>query len=187
VDQGFGLASEAGCKTLFSFSKADLAKRFLDLADAPDELVPGINYDELPCSKGKKASKRCRERNGEDENGNKPSKSEAPTKSTVTSSQLSTTSASATPVARKDCAAIGRRDQRVLRQEYPDEIHEETVGDEVIGGRELLPRGYAPKKGTACKRLAATDLHSKNYPSASEPAVVSTYTEVPRMRQKKLM
>jgi hypothetical protein len=46
-------------------SKADLANRFWDLANAPDELVPGINYDELPCPKGRKASKKCKEKNGE--------------------------------------------------------------------------------------------------------------------------
>jgi hypothetical protein len=75
VDQGFGLASEAGCKTPFTFSKQALAEKFLDFSDAPDELVPGINYDELPCPKGKKASKKCKEKNGETDDEESSSKS----------------------------------------------------------------------------------------------------------------
>jgi len=74
VEQGFGLASEAGCSTPFSFFKQDLAKRFLDFANVPDELVPGINYDEMACPKGKKASKKCKEKNGDRDNNDSPSK-----------------------------------------------------------------------------------------------------------------
>jgi hypothetical protein len=62
VEQGCGLANEAGCSSPFSFSKQDLAKRFLDFANAPDDLVPGINYDEMACPKGRKHPKSARRR-----------------------------------------------------------------------------------------------------------------------------
>jgi hypothetical protein len=39
-----------------------------------DELVPFINYDELPCPVGRKASKKCKEKNGNDEKEEDPSK-----------------------------------------------------------------------------------------------------------------
>jgi hypothetical protein len=76
MDFSFGLTTQAGCKSPF-FSKADLFSKFLEFADAPDELTPVISYEQLPCPKGKKASKKCREKNGESEDENPPSKTEA--------------------------------------------------------------------------------------------------------------
>jgi hypothetical protein len=98
VDQGFGLASEAGCKTPFSFSKQALAEKFLDFTNAPDELVPEINYDDLPCPKGKKASKKCKEKNGEsDEDEDSSSKSGDDNQPTQSSTPPEATTADARP------------------------------------------------------------------------------------------
>ncbi|KAH7400509.1 hypothetical protein DE146DRAFT_780973 [Phaeosphaeria sp. MPI-PUGE-AT-0046c] len=162
VDQGFGLASEAGCKTPFKFSKADLAKRFVDFSDAPDELVPGINYDTMPCPKGKKASKKCRDRNGEqdsDESASKTKDSAKSTSASVVSSVVSSiVSSSATPLPTADCAAIGRRDTEALQEEYPS--LEDGIGGQESTGVELrsphLQPRYRPKTGQACSRNSLT-------------------------------
>ncbi|KAF2463814.1 uncharacterized protein BDR25DRAFT_362485 [Lindgomyces ingoldianus] len=171
VDQGFGLASAAGCKTPFSFSKADLAKRFLDFAGAPDELVPGINYDEMPCPKGKKASKKCKEKNGENDNNNAPSRTRDNNQPTKTSQRPSTTTTDAGPTAKADCAAIGRNDMVALLEITPD-VEEGLVGKRAVGttlqNRRLEARTFRPKKGDACVGSRKTTVESKKYPSAGE-------------------
>ncbi|KAH5090123.1 hypothetical protein HBI38_042970 [Parastagonospora nodorum] len=186
VEQGFGLASAAGCKTPFSFSKPDLAKRFLDFADAPDELVPGLNYDDLPCPKGKKASKKCKEKIGDHNDSGSSSKTEdnkqstkTPEQTTLTthsptysriSGQTSSSAPSATPTVKVDCAAIGRMDMEAFWDEFP-EMKEHTVEKRVIGttlySRRLEVR--TPKSGVVCEGTAKTILASKEYPRAGDP------------------
>ena len=195
MDQGFGLASEAGCKTPFSFSKVDLAQKFLDFADAPDELIPGINYDDMPCPKGKKASKSCKKKNGEADKDRPPSKSKgkdnptqtndkptdkptqstnSPAQTTVQSSTSSTTDAGPTPKA--DCAAIGRNDMRALSELTPSveggSMEKRAVG-RTLQSRRLEVRSFSPKKGKACGGSRATNVDSKKYPSAKESVMVS--------------
>jgi hypothetical protein len=85
------LASEAGCKTPFSFSKTDVAAKFLGFADAPDELVPEIDYDQMPCPKGKKASKKCRERHGDSDDSSSKSGGDSQPTQKSTSPEATTT------------------------------------------------------------------------------------------------
>jgi hypothetical protein len=193
VDQGFGLASEAGCKKPFSFSKADLAKRFLDLANAPDALVPGINYDELPCPKGKKASKKCKEKEGNGGDDDSPPRSadnEQPSQTnndqpSRTSSQASSTTTSALATPKTSCEEIGRRDFEQLSKEYPSdeefdepEVIEErsrpgiTFHDRRLKFEERAAKSFRPKKATACEGSRATKLNSKAYPGAEQAIMV---------------
>jgi len=193
ADPGFGLASGAGCSTPFSFSKTDLAVRFLDFADAPDQLVPGINYDEMPCPKGKKASKKCKEKNGEKDEDDSPSKTgdnnqptqtkDQPSKTSdqpsQTSDQASSTTSDAGPTAKADCAAIGRKDMEAPVDEFPEEGEdaiEKRVGGATLQSRRLTleARKLAPKKGSACEEgIESTTLNSRNYPSAGDTLMVS--------------
>lgn len=182
VDPGFGLASAAGCKTPFSLSKTDLARRFLDFADAPDALVPGINYDEMPCPKGKKASKKCKEKNGETDDNDSPSKTgdnNQPTQTSnqpsQTSDQASSTTSDAGPTAKVDCAALGRKDMDdPVEEEFPDEkedLIEKRVGGPTLQSRRLTleARGLGVKPGSSC----GGQLNSKKYPSAGDKVMVS--------------
>jgi hypothetical protein len=195
VEQGFGLASEAGCKASFSFSKADLAKRFLEFADAPDELIPGINYDEMPCPKGKKASKKCKEKNGESDDDKSPSITEDNSQPTQASNQPSTaknepsqtnnqpssTTTDTGPTAKVDCAAIGREDLETLFETIPDEeegglVEKRTVGT-TLQSRRLEPRNLKAKPGRTCKgfageQLGGGELKSKKYPTAGDSLMV---------------
>lgn len=149
MQSGLGLASQAGCSDAYSFSLENLISQFGALAGAPDELVPGLDYGKMPCPKGKKASKKCQEKNerekSEDNNkatqtGNQPpSKTEEdsqPTQTgnerpsttgdqqqpTQTSKETSSTSDYVGPTAKPDCAAIGRNDFEALMEL---EIYEE--------------------------------------------------------------
>jgi hypothetical protein len=165
VDVGFGLAGEAGCPTPFSFSKADLAKRFLDFADAPDALIPeGINYDELPCPKGKKASKKCKERNGDHDDNDKPSPT--PTKDT---SQPAKTSDPPVNTPKSDCAAIGQNDLDVFLADNPSAVEKRVVGT-TLHSRRLQSRN--PKRGEACEGSRKTEVKSKRFPSSGDVAMV---------------
>ncbi|KAI8937308.1 hypothetical protein NX059_006515 [Plenodomus lindquistii] len=181
VDQGFGLASEAGCKAVFKFSKADLAKRFLDFADAPDELVPGINYEEMPCPKGKKASKECKKKNGEDDRSDVPSKTQAssPPASTTTSSQASTPTSTVIPQATRSCDSIGRNDLKYLTDMDSDnsggEMVKRTLGM-AFHDRRLQERAPQFKRGDACKFKnndpKRVTLLSKKYPPSGDPFMI---------------
>jgi hypothetical protein len=160
----------------------NLAKRFLDFADAPDELVPGINYDELPCPKVKKASKKCREKNGEKDSDSSPSKTRNNDQSTQTHTQLSSTvpsqvassASSIKATASADCAAIGRRESELWFEENA-EANEDCISKRFLGStlhkRRLEVRDL--KTGLVCKKLAKTDLSSKNYPSSGAAVMVS--------------
>jgi hypothetical protein len=187
------LASEAGCKTPFGFSKQALANRFLDLSNAPDELVPSINYDEMPCPKGKKASKRCKERNGEKDEDQPPSKTEGnnnkpsptgnndhPSKTSNQPSSTSTqpasstiqSSSSASPKATNDCAAIGKNDLETLSDEYESDDVTETKRSlrSSLQSRRLLERSFSKKRGAKVCNVA---LESKRYPPSGEQFMVS--------------
>ncbi|KAF2686380.1 hypothetical protein K458DRAFT_387388 [Lentithecium fluviatile CBS 122367] len=153
---------------------ADLAKRILDFADAPDELVPGINYDEMPCARVKKASKKCKEKNGESDNDSTPSKtkdnnqptqtnnqpsktSDQPTKTSDQPSRTRSQSSSITPsmvaTAKVDCAAIGRNDMEVLSEENPSiygDLPEKRAVGTALQSRHLEVRTLNQKKGQAC-------------------------------------
>ena len=183
------MAREAGCQVPFGFSKPDLAKRFLDFANAPDQLVPGIDYDNMPCPKSKKASKRCRERNGESNEEKRPTKTEnnnqpSPTSHNTFTSQANIQSSgsqpsthSATPSSSSanarttaDCAAIGRDDLEALLEDFKsDEIIEEKRDARVsIHSRRLQARGYNRKSGDVCK----VTLTSGRYPTAGDKFMV---------------
>jgi hypothetical protein len=151
VDVGFGLASEAGCKTPFKFSKADLAKKFLDFANAPDGLIPeGINYDELPCPKGKKASKKCKDKNGEGDDDKKP-----PTETKKDDQPKATDNFKPSATATANCNAIANK----LEGAAPAKRAVDTLHSRRIEKR-------APKDGVACIKLAGEwKISSWSYPS----------------------
>lgn len=181
MEAGFGLASEAGCKSIFSFSKTDLAAKFLDFANVPDEQVGPINYDELPCPKGKKASKRCKEKNGEkdEDESETPSKTEdrnQPTETndqaSKTSDQASSTTTDAGPTARPDCDAIGRNNLENVLEEIPSEPEEKRTVGTTLQGRRLQARDYGFKAGTSCKRKRKTTLDSRKYPQSGDEFMV---------------
>jgi hypothetical protein len=177
VDVGFGLAREAGCKTPFSFSKTDLAKKFLDFANAPDQLVPGINYDEMPCPKGKKASKRCKERNGESDKDESPSKTRNNNQPSQTSKQSTQSSADTRPTEKPDCATIGKNDLKILSEEVEiDELTQKRIARTPLQARRLQIRDYKPKVAEVCKasknKGSGATLDSKKYPSAGEEFMV---------------
>jgi hypothetical protein len=189
VDQGFGLASAAGCKTPFTFSKAALAAKFVDFSDAPDELVPGLNLDEMPCPKGKKASKECKKKNGESEDED-PAKTGDNNQPTPTndpqSSAVSSTSTSDSSVPTADCAAIGRKDQESLLEENPslgeepDLPAKRAVGSTLQSRRlEARKRGFSEKSSQPCftgknvnKLIGGMTIKSKKYPTAGDDSMV---------------
>ena len=179
MEQGFGLASEAGCSTPFSFFKQDLAKRFLDFANVPDELVPGINYDEMACPKGKKASKKCKEKNGDRDNNDSPSK----TGSNNNDKQPSQTAKNQPAKTDKpNCAAIGRDDLKALASEIQsdDAVQKRAIRTSLQTRRlELHARDYSEKPGQVCQKKKAgggktkgVEVKSKKYPSAGEDVMV---------------
>lgn len=171
----------------FSFSKSELARRFLEFADAPDELAPGINYDEILCPKGKKASKKCKDKNGDkdEDNSNTPSKtadSTQPSKSAdenqpiQTSTQPSASTIDAGPTATADCAAIGRKDLQVLLEDAPSVEGEESAKRArrtTFQSRRLESRRFSFKEAETCVGSSKVFLNSKKYPTASEKVMVS--------------
>lgn len=148
----------------------------------------------MPCPKGKKASKKCRERNGERDNDESQTKSKdspksttatpassttsgsaAPPKSTPASLTSSTMSSSATPIPTADCAAIGRRDTEVLQEEYPDledgpeEERDNSGNQDRSIHLEARAGSYKPKRGKAC----GIDFWSGKYPPSGDEFMVS--------------
>lgn len=144
----------------------------------------------MPCPKGKKASKKCKERNGDrdddkpasktkDEGGSAASKTSNSARSTSVGVTSSIVSSSAMPSPTTDCAALGRRDEEMTREMFPDaeDFLDEGTGEDaagVISSRDLQTReSYKPKKGSVCAGSAEFQLVSGKYPPSGAAFMVS--------------
>ncbi|KAF2796644.1 hypothetical protein K505DRAFT_335026 [Melanomma pulvis-pyrius CBS 109.77] len=172
-------AREAGCKTPFLFSKADIAKRFLDFADAMDELVPGVKFDEMPCPKGKKVSKKAKRRivrkttmtlhRAQKTAPNQPRPAISPCPQQLMLG----------PMAKADCLAIGRNDMEALL-EIASDVEGEGLAEKravvtTLQSRRLEARSFRPKSGDTCQKSKLTQMPSKEYPSSGENVMIRNF------------
>jgi hypothetical protein len=151
-----------------------LKGKFADLANAPDALVAGVDAGDLPCPKGKKASKVCKKKNGDSDDGDEKSKSDPPKhdppKHNPPNNDLPKNNRptkpkeepKTEPTLKPNCAAIGRNDmphdggvkQRALRTPLQD--------------RRLETRDFGFKYPKVC----SVKLLSKEYPQSGDKFMV---------------
>lgn len=166
---GLSLSKDAGCGEI-PFSIAKLVSKFLDFANVPDKTLPGgLDYATLPCPKGGCRGTRQDGKNpdqDEKKDDDRPTQSEAPVRSTTTTSSFKPSATETT-----DCKVVAKQDQVSLGAQRRRE-------DITLHSRRLEKR--KPKVGTACLGTSPQDgnergawvLKSFDYPSAGADGFV---------------
>jgi hypothetical protein len=126
--------------------------------------------------KRKKASKKCKEKNGDRGNNDPPSKPGNNNNNNHNQQPSKTANNQPAKTDKPDCDAIGRDDLKALASEIQSDnaIQKRATRTSLQTRRlKLQTRGYGTKKGEVCKKKGkGVSVDSKKYPSAGEKFMV---------------